>query len=166
MGCLFSGPLQKTSGNPLYANHTSFLSQANSSNFNPNSFNPNDNQEDSQEPIQKFYSFNEFIQQTDNPQIFEWLINDEIGKGAMSRVYLTTHSERQEKCAAKVYNKILLNRQTLGNEEKPIAAVEREIEIMKRLQHRYILPIVEVIEDDCTNSLIMILPFASEGTLQ
>jgi serine/threonine protein kinase len=37
---------------------------------------------------------------------------------------------------------------------------------MVSLSHRYVLPIVEVIDDDYCNSLILLLPYAEIGTLQ
>jgi hypothetical protein len=41
--------------------------------------------------------------------------------------------------------------------------VQREIEMMSEPSHRYVLPIID---DDCSNSLIVILPFAHCGTLR
>ena len=164
MGCLFSGPLQKTNGNQISPNYSNYSQNGN---FSPNAYNQNDEVAENNENAQKFFSFSEFIQQNAKPMIFEYLFyKEEIGKGAMSRVYLRTNTETNESCAAKVYNQSLLNRQNLGNEEPPILAVKREIDIMTSLSHRYILPIVEVIDDSCTNSLIIVLPFAPEGTLQ
>jgi serine/threonine protein kinase len=116
--------------------------------------------------VRPFFSFSSFVLQNEDPTIFEWRFHKEIGKGAMSRVFTATNTETGELCAAKVYNKGMLMRQTLGNEEPPYLAVQREIDIMASLNHRYVLPIVEVIEDDCSNSLIMIMPFAAKGTLQ
>lgn len=95
-----------------------------------------------------------------------WKFEREIGKGGMSRVYRVTNIETNETCAAKVYDKAFISTPTLGNEESPLKAVKTEVEIMAALQHRYILPIVEVIEDDVTNSLIILTPFADRGTLE
>lgn len=83
----------------------------------------------------------------------------------MSRVFLATSIEDGGSFAAKVYNKNVIMRQTLGLEEAPYVAVQREIGIMASLDHRYVLPIVEVIEDDRSNSLILLMPFADHGTL-
>ena len=167
MGCLFSGPLQKTSGPHRAPASTTYSTTGGSQNpFNLYPSLEQSNDSNNQSAQQKYFSFSEFIQLNEKPIIFEWLFHNEIGKGAMSRVYIATHTLTNEKRAAKVYNKTLLMRQTLGNEEQPIVAVNREIEIMVSLVHRYVLSIVEVIEDECTNSLIMLLPYAPEGTLQ
>lgn len=116
--------------------------------------------------IRSFFSFASFILQTENPQIFEWLFKKEIGKGSLSRVFLAENTETHEMAAAKVYNKSMLFRQTLGGEEAPYVAVQREIEILASISHRYVLPIIEVIEDDYSNSLILMMPYAEKGSLQ
>lgn len=126
----------------------------------------NEEEEEEEEKQKSYFSFSIFILENENPQIYEWQFKKEIGKGAMSRVFLAKNTETGEFSAAKVYNRTQLIKQTLGNEEPPILAVHREIEIMAKLVHRYILTIIEVIEDDFTNSLIMFMPYAGNGTLQ
>lgn len=125
-----------------------------------------DEEDPSQAQLRPFFSFASFVLQSDSPQIFEELFGQEIGKGAMSRVFKCKNTSTGQDGAAKVYNRNVLTRPTLGNEEPLSLAVQREIEIMSELSHRYVLPIIEVIEDDCSNSLIIILPFAHCGTLQ
>ena len=124
----------------------------------------NDNQNETN--VRTFFSFSSFILQNENPTIFEWRFYHEIGKGAMSRVFLSSNTETNQLCAAKVYNKAVITRATLGIEEPPHVAVQREIDIMVTLDHRYVLPIIEVIEDDYSNSLILLMPYAEKGTLQ
>ena len=116
--------------------------------------------------IRNYFSFSSFILQNDEPVLFDWQFYNEIGKGAMSRVFLAQHVTNQQKCAAKVYNKGIISRPTLGLEEPPYIAVDREIQIQAHLDHRYVLSIIEVIDDDCSNSLIILMPFAENGTLQ
>lgn len=154
MGCLFTGPLKKTSNGtriPINADYDE---------------DDNEGQSGGNPSIRPFFSFSSFVNENENPTIFEWSFHKELGKGAMSRVFLCRNTETGQECAAKVYNKGILTRQTLGNEEQPYIAVQREINIMANMNHRYVLPIVEVIEDECSNSVIMVLPFAEEGTLQ
>ncbi|OHT04099.1 CAMK family protein kinase [Tritrichomonas foetus] len=150
MGCLFSGPLGKIPGKNID------ILKGDAS-LEPQS------EEVAIRPVQ---SINSWIHTTELPVIFEWRFFKIVGKGAMSHVYSTENTITGEKCAAKVYNKALLKMNTLSNEEPFHVAILREIEIMAMINHRYVLQIVEVIEDDCTNSLIIILPFAACGTLQ
>ncbi|OHT11800.1 CAMK family protein kinase [Tritrichomonas foetus] len=172
MGCILGQPLPKPTGSTTSQlgdpKVVSSLSLSNAQNDEKliSAYSNSDEKGDDQQTVRTFFSFSSFILQNENPVIFEWHFLREIGKGSMSRVFLAQHIETGEMCAAKVYNKALLLRQTLGIEEPPFRAVQREIEIMAAISHRYVLPLIEVIEDDLSNSLIMLMPFADNGTLQ
>ena len=85
MGCLFTGPLKKTMDGPKVV--------------------CDDSESESGDQLIRYISFGTFIR-SDNPMIFEWLFQPkEIGKGAMSHVFLATNTETKMVCAAKVYNK-------------------------------------------------------------
>ncbi|OHT00785.1 CAMK family protein kinase [Tritrichomonas foetus] len=112
-----------------------------------------------------FCSFGSLIEQNGGIQIFEWEFGREIGKGAMSRVYITTNVETGHQCAAKVYNKTKLLKPTLGSAEIPFDKVKWEIQIMAEVTHPNILPIDEVIEDDYSDSFILLMPLSTFGTL-
>ena len=99
-------------------------------------------------------------------QVFEWVMLKEIGKGSRSHVFLAKNVETDEICAAKFYDKSLLMRQTLENLEAPYVAVQREIEITAAVDHRYILQAKEVIEDEVSNAIIILMPYCERGTLQ
>ena len=158
MGCGSSGP----SPGARTRNQDQFSSDHENKKLNSGASSANN----STGSIRSFFSFASFILQTETPQIFEWLFKKEIGKGALSRVFLAENTETKELAAAKVYNKSMLLRQTLGGEDPPFVAVQREIEILASISHRYVLPIIEVIEDDYSNSLIMMMPYAEKGSLQ
>lgn len=114
----------------------------------------------------KYLSFSSFFLQNSHPTIYEYEFLDEIGKGALSTVYLTQNSTTFEKGAAKVYKLSYLFKDTLANEISPLTAVQNEIQILNMLDHRYIVPLLEVIEDESTNALILIFPYAENGNLQ
>lgn len=146
MGCLFTGPLKKTADGPKVVCE--------------------DSESESGGEFVRYISFGSFIR-SEKPMIFEWLFQPkEIGKGAMSHVFLATNTETNMVCAAKVYNKSVLAKPVLGNEESPEMQVHREISIMRRLRHRYQLRCVDLINDEESNSYIIMLPFAPFGTLQ
>ncbi|OHT04141.1 CAMK family protein kinase [Tritrichomonas foetus] len=135
--------------------------------LNDENQNPNEVNDMPPNNLNKTYpTFASFLLQNERAQIYEWQFLNEIGKGAMSRVFLTKNIENGEICAAKVYNKSQLSKQNLGTNETMFDQVNREIDIMAKLSNPYILSLIEAIEDDVTNSLILILPFAINGTLQ
>lgn len=112
-----------------------------------------------------FLSFSSFLLQSKDPTIFEWRVISEIGKGALSHVFMAENTETNQMCAIKVYNKRELVKPRL-NEEPYYVSVQREIDIMTSILHRYSLQIVEIIEDEITNSLLILVPFAPKGSLQ
>ena len=119
-----------------------------------------------QQPHFTYMSFDTFFHSTENPTVCEYLFKKEFGKGAMSRVYQAEHIETHELFAAKVYNLQQLNKHALRSEEPPIVQVQKEMDIMMLLDHRYTLALIEALEHELTESLILIMPFASLGNVQ
>ena len=97
--------------------------------------------------------------------VLNWEFDQEIARGSHSRIYRVINTETNDVCAAKVYDKSLLLGRTLGKSEPPFYAVQREIEILAAAEHEFVVPIVDVIEDDVTNSLLLVCPLADHGTL-
>ena len=77
--------------------------------------------------------------QNKNDKLIKYDIGHTIGKGAYAKVKLVTNIITQEKYAMKIYDKDKLN----DNSKKK--CVYREIEILKRINHRNIAKLVEVI---------------------
>jgi len=125
----------------------------------------NDSQYDAQKSPRSFCSFGSLIAQNENVQIFEYQFKNEIGKGSVSRVYTVINVDTNIKYAAKVYNKTLLKKPSLGSSETALASVQHEIEIMSIIENKFLLPIQEVIEDDFSDSLIIVMPLAPLGNL-
>ena len=131
---------------------------------------PEDNFEikykEEEEKKQSYFSFRVFIMENNNPVIFNYSFNrEEIGYGSRSSVYLATNQNDNSKVAAKVYNKKLLTKISFEDDELPINSIEREIEILSSLDYLYIIKLIELIDDDLTNSLILFFPFAKYGNL-
>lgn len=97
--------------------------------------------------------------------VLEYRFVRHVGHGAQSDVFLVEHSETMEQFAAKVYDKSYLFRTSIGDTEQPIQKLYQEFQIMNALNSPNCLKLVEVIDDDCTNSVILILPFANAGSL-
>jgi len=106
-----------------------------------------------------------FFNPQEKPQIFEYKFLQHIGHGSSSDVFLVTHVTNEQQFAAKVYDKSFLFRTTIGDSEQPIHRVIREIQIMSILNHPNVIPLVEILDDECTNSLVIVIPFADKGPL-
>jgi len=79
-----------------------------------------------------------------------------IGRGAFSVVKIGLNKKNKQKYAVKCISKKLIDK-------KELTLLEREIDIMKKLQHPNIIALVEVI--DTADTLYLILEFASGGEL-
>jgi serine/threonine protein kinase len=113
-----------------------------------------------------YFSFPEFFASSDSRTIAGMRFERELGKGAMSRVYLAFLESSNEPVAVKVYSNAQLYKPVLDPEEPLYKQVQREVDLMAGICHRYILPILEVIPCQVTNSTFLVLPFAEHGTLQ
>ena len=111
------------------------------------------------------HAFPSFFNPDKKPLIFEYQFCEHIGKGARSDVFRVINTENNNVYAAKVYDKSYLFRRSIGDAEPPITKFTREVQIMGALNHPNCLSLVEILDDDCTNSLIMIFPFARCGSL-
>ena len=110
-------------------------------------------------------SFSTFFVQEERPEVGGWIFTKEIGHGARSHVYSVKDAETGEVCAAKVYNKAHLLKHTLGSSELPLDQVLREIEIMKVLDHEYLLQLIEAFDDEMTDAVFLIMPLAFYGSV-
>jgi serine/threonine protein kinase len=106
-----------------------------------------------------------FFNSIEKPTIFEYRFLRHIGHGSRGDVFLVLDLEAMEYRAAKVYDKQWLYRKSVTDPEPPIKRLEREVEIMSQLRHQNCMSLIEVLEDDATRSIILILPFADLGAL-
>ena len=84
-----------------------------------------------------------------NDKLNKYLIGKDIGKGAYAIVKLVTDKITRNKYAMKIYDRIKLNDSTKRK------CVYREIEIMKRIDHKNIVKLNEVIQNSKQILIIM-----------
>jgi serine/threonine protein kinase len=111
------------------------------------------------EPVASFYNPRR------KPTVFEYRFIEHLGRGAHSDVFLVVNEDTNEKFAAKVYGKHYLYRTTIGAPEPPIERLMREVGIMETINHPNCMPLVEILDDEETQSLILIVPHADDGAL-
>ena len=109
--------------------------------------------------------FSDFLLQ-DDPTLNGYCFLNEIGCGCMSRVFQVVKVETDEIFAAKVYNNSQIGRSNLSNEDPPYVCIQRELDLMAKLSHRYLISLIDAFNDATTNSLIIIIPFAPLGNLK
>ena len=87
-------------------------------------------------------------------KLSKYEIGEEIGKGAYAKVKIATNKITKEKFAIKIYEREKLN----SNSKK--SCVYKEIQIMKKLNHKNIVKLIEVIT---TEKQILIVQELIEG---
>lgn len=81
-----------------------------------------------------------------------------IGKGSFARVYLVEDKETLQKFAVKAFSKEYLLSQAKGKE-----SLINEIDIMKNMEHKYIMKLEELHESK--NSVYLVLELLEGGEL-
>jgi serine/threonine protein kinase len=109
-------------------------------------------------------SFHDFLLQED-PTLNGYLFLREVGFGALSRVFQVVRVGTDEIYAAKVYNNTKISRPTLTN-DPPFVSIQRELDLMAKLSHRYVIGLADAFNDLRTNSLVIILYYAPLGNVK
>jgi serine/threonine protein kinase len=112
----------------------------------------------------RYLSFNSFFNEVSNPQVFEYRFLRSIGCGSHAEVYLVEHTETHQKYAAKVYSKAAAFRVTLSQGQM-IDKIEHEIEIMRTCSHPNVVHLEEALDDEDTDSIILIITYAEHGSV-
>lgn len=109
-------------------------------------------------------SFYNFLN-SENPIIKNYYFDRELSSGKLSSVYLAHNVENDEdKYAAKVYSYNIIGRASLSFEEPFYVSVQREVDILNQISHRYVACMLDIFNDEDTNSLIIMFPYADHGT--
>ena len=94
--------------------------------------------------------------------INQYLVIQEIGRGSFGKVKLVQHVETDKYFAIKILNKSLLKK--LRRQKKnPLESVQTEIAILKKLRHKNVVSLYEVIDDEESDKMYMVLEYAVGG---
>ena len=104
----------------------------------------------------------ELVKQLDdegNKLINRYTVIDNLGRGAYGKVKLAV-DEANCPVAIKIVRKSLLKKQEDGED-----AIAREIAVMKKLKHRNVVPLYEVIDDPASEKLYMVMKYVDQGPI-
>ena len=99
------------------------------------------------------------LDQEGNKVINRYTVIDNLGQGAFGKVKLAV-DEANCPVAIKIVRKKVLKQQADGER-----AIAREIAVMKKLKHRNVLPLYEVIDDPESEKLYMVMKFVDQGPI-
>ncbi|KAG8347490.1 Protein tyrosine kinase Protein kinase domain [Trypanosoma vivax] len=94
--------------------------------------------------------------------VIHWKCN--LGVGSFSSVFLCYNIQDKVFYAVKVFDRARLRRKGIGA-HCALHKVRREIEILKRLDHRYIVKLFEVIDDPLNREIYLVLELAGRGAV-
>jgi len=94
-----------------------------------------------------------------NKTINEYSIIAELGRGAYGKVKLAVNNYTNDTCAVKIMKKSILKR---GTGEQ---VVQREIAVMKKLRHKNVVPLYEVLDDPEAEKIYLVMKYIDNGTM-
>jgi len=98
-------------------------------------------------------------------QVNQYTLEKLLGKGAFGKVFKAT-DHNGSFYAVKTYNKKILRHRWIGRGKTAMYSVKAEINVMKTLDHPNALKLYEVIDNETSKKLYMVLEFAQGGTLE
>lgn len=100
-----------------------------------------------------------------NKLINEYLVIGELGRGSFGKVKLAEHKQHRDLVAIKILNKSML-RKVRNGMTSAIQQVQTEIAVMKKLRHRNIVNLYEVIDDPKSNKMYLVMQYVANGTVR
>eukprot|EP01063_Lacrimia_lanifica_P028701 TRINITY_DN4235_c0_g1_i1.p1 TRINITY_DN4235_c0_g1~~TRINITY_DN4235_c0_g1_i1.p1 ORF type:complete len:903 (+),score=348.08 TRINITY_DN4235_c0_g1_i1:108-2816(+) len=104
-----------------------------------------------------------------NKTINEYAVVKDLGRGAFGKVKMVVHTATEKLYAIKIMNKSVLSKARVGGGGGALAgktaldSALTEIAIMKRLDHRNVCKLYEVINDPSANKLYLIVEYMEKG---
>nr|XP_014340204.1 PREDICTED: serine/threonine-protein kinase TBK1 [Latimeria chalumnae] len=94
------------------------------------------------------------MQSTSN---YLWRISDILGRGATANVYRGRHKKTGDSYAVKVFNRLSFLR--------PLEVQMREFEVLRKLNHKNIVKLFDVEDENSSRSKVLVMEFCSCGSL-
>ncbi|KAL0587648.1 hypothetical protein ABG067_002667 [Albugo candida] len=94
----------------------------------------------------------------------EYVIQGDLGKGTYGRVKLCQNEQDNKLYAVKILHKSFVSRMA-GKEDSLRDALRREIAIMKKLQHRNVVRLVEVIDDPSSAKIYLVQEYVKHNLM-
>ena len=96
--------------------------------------------------------------------INQYTILDLLGQGAFGKVFKAVDDHGQY-FAIKVYDKRILKNRWIGKKRTAWEAVNDEIEVMDKLDHKGCVSLVEVIDEETSKKIYIVMEFVDGGSL-
>jgi serine/threonine protein kinase len=98
-----------------------------------------------------------------NKIVNQYVVVKHLGRGVTGKVKLVEHRETKERFALKILNKSMLRRMRVVSGFSALQQVQVEIAVMKKLRHRNIVALYEVIDDPSCNKMYLVEQYVEEA---
>ncbi|OHT06951.1 CAMK family protein kinase [Tritrichomonas foetus] len=139
-----------------------FLPFDDNSNYSEESHYMNETNRDEQFCI---LSFSDYVQLIGHPIILEYQFLESIGRGSHGEVYLCRNIETDDFYAAKVYSKLVTPNVGMAGKTSFYDRIITEINILCQIKDKHCIQLIDVLDDDSTQSIIIIMTLAKDGSL-
>lgn len=103
---------------------------------------------------------------TGKERINQYQIVKKIGEGSFSRVFLCFDvNNSKNKFAMKIMDKTSLKTKMISSKETAYTQVQKEMAVMKQMDHPNVLRLFEIIDDPNEHKLYLITEFVKNGSL-
>ena len=89
-----------------------------------------------------------------------------MGQGKFAKVKLCVDVNTNTYYAAKIINKVKLQKKALSRTQSAFSLVQSEMAIMKKLDHPNLVKLYEIIDDPKEKKLYLITEYVKNGTLE
>eukprot|EP00004_Rigifila_ramosa_P005385 TRINITY_DN1589_c0_g1_i1.p1 TRINITY_DN1589_c0_g1~~TRINITY_DN1589_c0_g1_i1.p1 ORF type:complete len:578 (-),score=101.71 TRINITY_DN1589_c0_g1_i1:58-1791(-) len=95
----------------------------------------------------------------------EYAMISKLGAGSFGKVKLAEHRVTHEKFAIKIMQRSKLMKRQLGKHADAYEDIQREIAILKKLNHPNVVTLFEVIDDHDSDKLYLVFEFVEKGAV-
>ena len=98
-----------------------------------------------------------------NKLINEYLVIGELGRGAYGKVKLVEHRQTGDLAAIKIINRSVTKKSRAAFQSTNLIHIQTEIAVMKKMRHRNIVSLYEVIDDPAKDKMYLVMQYVPDG---
>ena len=100
-----------------------------------------------------------------NKKINQYIVLEELGRGAFAKVKLCVNTEDNKRYAMKIMDKKKLKKKFMGIGKSAYTNVEHEIAILTKLDHPNVVALYEVIDDPEWHKIYLVQDYIRCGSI-
>jgi serine/threonine protein kinase len=111
--------------------------------------------------LRSTHQLSKAVDEEGSKMLNQYVVLDDLGKGSQGKVKLAYDTERNTPVAIKIVRKPAGSAFTYAHQE----SIRREIAVMKKLRHRHIVALLEVIDDPDSAKMYIVMQHIDNGVI-